>query len=122
MQLPGLPELILFMAAVLAVSAFVITAAGQFPREHRKPALDSPAGAALLWLTIALAAVAVVATLLFAWLVLPWYATVLGGGLMILVAPYVLHPLPDRVVNGPSALVGLSALALVLAGGMWWLA
>lgn len=122
MKLPSLPELILFMAAVLAISAFVITAAGQFPREHRKPALDSPAGTALLWLTIALATVAVVATLLFAWLALPWYATVLGAGLMILIAPYVLHPLPDRVVNGPSALVWLSALALVLAGGMWWLA
>lgn len=122
MELPGVAELIIFMAAVLTISAFVITVAGQFPREHRKPALDGPAGAAVLWLTITLAAAAGIATLAFAWRALPWYAAVLGAGLMILIAPYVLHPLPDRVVNGPSALLALAFLALVLAGGMWWLA
>jgi hypothetical protein len=46
-ELPSWPELALFTAAVLVVSAFVITVAGQFPSEHRKPGLTSPAGAAI---------------------------------------------------------------------------
>ena len=118
-ELPPWPEFVLFSAAVLVVSAFVITVAGQFPREHRKPALASPAGAAILWLTIIATGAAGLAALAFAWAVLPWYAAVIGAGLMVLIAPYVLHPLPDWFINGRSSLVALSVLAVALVAGMW---
>lgn len=118
-ELPPWPEFILFAAAVLVVTAFVITAAGQFPREHRKPALASPAGAIILWLTILAVSAAGIAAMAFALMVLPWYAWVLGAGLMILIAPYLLHPLPDRFIDGRASLVVLSALAVAFAAGMW---
>lgn len=119
-ELPSWPELVLFIAAVLVISAFVITAAGQFPSEHRKPQFASPTGAVILWLTIAAAGVSGLATIAFAWAMLPWYAAVISAGLMILIAPYLLHPLPDWFIDGRSALVLLAALALALVGGMWW--
>jgi hypothetical protein len=119
-ELPPWPQFALFMAAVLVVSAFVITAAGQFPREHRKPALASPEGTIILWLTIAVMSAAGIAAMAFAWAVLPWYAVVIGAGLMILIAPYLLHPLPDWFINGRSSLVVLCALAIVLVISMWW--
>ena len=118
-ELPSWPEFALFTAAVLVVSAFVITVAGQFPREHRKSGLASPAGAVILWLTILAAGAAGLAALAFAWVALPWYAVVIGGGLMVLVAPYLLHPLPDRFIDGPWSLAVLSVLAVALAAGMW---
>ena len=121
-ELPPWPQFALFMAAVLVVSAFVITAAGQFPREHRKPGLASPAGTIILWLTILAVSAAGIAAMVFAWVVLPWYTVVIGAGLMILIAPYVLHPLPDWFINGRSLLVVLCAVAVVLVAGMWWTA
>jgi hypothetical protein len=119
-ELPSLPELALFTAAVLVVAAFVITVAGQFPSEHRKPGLTSPAGAAILWLAIVAVGVSGLATIAFAWATLPWYAAVISAGLMILIAPYLLHPLPDWFIDGRTALVVLAALALALVGGMQW--
>ena len=118
-EVPPWPEIVLFMAAVLVVSAFVIAVAGQFPREHRKPGFASPAGTVILWLSILAAAAAGLAAIAFAWVALPWYAVVIGGGLMVLIAPYVLHPLPDWFINGRSAPVALSALAVALVLGLW---
>ena len=118
-ELPSWPHFVLFMAAVLAVSAFVIAVAGQFPREHRKAGFASPVGAAILWLAILVAGTAGFAAIAFAWVALPWYAVVIGGGLMVLIAPYLLHPLPDWFINGRLGLVVLSALAAALALSLW---
>ena len=104
-------------AAVLV--SVVITAAGQFPREHRKPALASPAGGVILWLSILAVGAAGIAAIAFALMALPWYAWVIGAGLMILIAPYLLHPLPDRFIDGRASLVVLAALAVAFAAGMW---
>lgn len=118
-ELPSWPELALFTAAVLVIATFVITVAGQFPSEHRKPGLASPVGVAILWLAIAAVGASGLATIAFAWATLPWYAAVLSAGLMILIAPYILHPLPDWFLNGRTGLVVLAALAVALVGGMW---
>lgn len=118
-ELPSWLELAVFTAAVLVISAFVITVAGQFPSEHRKPGLASTAGTVILWLTIAAVGVSGLATITFAWATLPWYAAVISAGLMILIAPYMLHPLPDWIINGRTGLVVLAALAVALVTGMW---
>ena len=48
-----------------------------------------------------------------------WYAAVIGGGLMVLIAPFVLQPFGDKFVNGRVAPLLLSALALGLDVGVW---
>jgi hypothetical protein len=73
-------------------------------------------------LAIGVAAAVGVGTVVYAWHVLPWYFAIIGAGLMILIAPYVLHPLPNRIINGRSALIVLAAIALLVGGGMWFTA
>lgn len=115
MALPPLGDLSLFMALVLVLSLYGLAASGHFPAEHRAQALNTAIGALILWGTIALALILTVATLGLAWSRLPLYAAVIGGGGMLLAAPLLLQPFPDRFVNGRRALLSLSLLALLLA-------
>jgi hypothetical protein len=57
--------------------------------------------------------------LVLAWMALPWYATVIGGGAALLFAPLLLQPLPDSFVNGRRGLLVFAAGAVVLAALMW---
>ena len=57
-----------------------------------------------------------------AWMLIPWYATVIGGGGAILLAPLALQVFPDRIVDGKVALIGFAAAAAVLAALLCWLA
>ena len=118
MEWPPVAGLATFMAAILVVVMFIIAASGHFPAEHRKPALAGPAGTAIIVGTSIIVAAVMLIAAVYAWLVLPWYAAVIGAGLMILIAPYALHPLPDSVVNGRGALLFLAVAAAVLAGLM----
>lgn len=120
--LPPWDALAVFMGTVLIVFMVVVAASGHFPREWRAGTLATVAGTAILWLTIAITAATALGAIAFAWALIPWYAAVIGAGLMILVAPYALHPLPDRIVNGPSVLVTLACLAVIADLGMWHLA
>jgi hypothetical protein len=51
----------------------------------------------------------------FAWTALPGYAAVLAAGASVLVAPLLLKPLPDYVIDERSGLVGFAALSALLA-------
>ena len=115
MALPPLPELSLFMALVLVLSLYWLTASGHFPEEHRAASLKTAGGQALLWGTMIIAALLTLAALGFAWVHLPISAAVIGGGLMVLVAPLLLQPLPDSFVDGRRALVIFVALGAGLA-------
>jgi hypothetical protein len=108
-------DLILFMVLLAAVSLHGLAASGQFPREHRVASLQSAAGAAILYGSIAVAMLSLMAGLLFAWQTIPWYAAVIGGGAPILFAPLLLRPLPDQFVNGRAALLSFSAAAAIIA-------
>lgn len=114
MALPPLPELSLFMALVLVLSLYWLTVSGHFPEQHRAASLKGSGGQALLWGTIALCALLTLAALTFAWTRVPLYAAVIGGGLMVLVAPLLLHPLPDSFVDGRPGLLVFAALGLGL--------
>ena len=111
-------DLLLFMALFAAASLVGLAASGQFPREHRAAALRSAAGAAILFGSIAVTLVSLLAGLLFAWQTIPWYAAVIGGGAPLLFAPLLLRPLPDPFVNGRAALLVLSAIAAAIALAM----
>ena len=115
MALPPLPELSLFMALVLVLSLYWLTASGHFPEEHRAASLKTAGGQALLWGTMLIAALLTLAALGFAWARLPISAAVIGGGLMVLVAPLLLQPLPDSFVDGRRGLVIFVALGTALA-------
>ena len=116
-MLPGetLIPLTLFTALLLVFSLHTLAASGQFPREHRAPALASDVGGIVLYGTIAVAITSLVVALLAAWRLIPWYAAVIGGGLAILVAPLVLQQFPDRFVDGRASLLSFAVAGAVLA-------
>jgi hypothetical protein len=113
--------LVLLTALLLVLSLHTLAASGQFPREHRAPALASGLGAIVLYGTIAVAMASLVAALLAAWRLVPWYAAVIGGGLAILAAPLVLQQFPDRFVDGRASLLSFAAAAALLALLLLWL-
>jgi hypothetical protein len=108
-----------FMAGVLAVALYGLTASGHFPVEARSDRLKSWRGVLVLWGTLAVTVLAALSMLLKSWWILPWYLQVIGGGAMLLFAPLLLQPLPDSFVNGRRGLVVFSAGAVLLAGLMW---
>jgi hypothetical protein len=103
------------MALVLVLSLYGLTVSGHFPAEHRATSLRTGAGQLLLWGTIALCAALALAAVVFAWRHVPLYAAVIGGGAMVLMAPLLLQPLPDRFVNGRRGLVMFTGLGVGLA-------
>jgi hypothetical protein len=108
-------DLLLFMALFAAASLHALTASGQFPREHRAASLQSAAGAAILYGSIIVTLLSLVAALRFAWQTIPCYAAVIGGGAPVLFAPLLLRPLSDPFVNGRAALLSFSAIAAAIA-------
>lgn len=111
--------LLLFMALVLVLSLFALTAAGHFPRKPGEP--SARVGAPVLFGSLVVAGACLLAALLGAWRHIPWYAAIIGGGAMILFTPLVLRPLPDAFVDGPAALLVFSGLAVLLAAALVWI-
>jgi hypothetical protein len=113
--------LVLLTALLLVFSLHTLAASGQFPREHRAPALTSGLGVIVLYGSIAVAMTSLVVALSAAWRLVPWYAAVIGGGLAILAAPVVLQQFPDRFVDGRASLLSFAAAAALLALLLLWL-
>jgi hypothetical protein len=109
---------ILFSALLLVFSLYTLAASGQFPHEHRAPALASRLGGIILYGTIAVSVASLLVALLAAWRLIPWYAAVIGGGVAVLMAPLVLQQFPDRFIDGRASLLSFAGanagLALLL--------
>jgi hypothetical protein len=118
----SLIPLVLFTALLLFVSLHALAASGQFPREHRAPALASVFGTVILYGTIAVAFVNLLVAFFAAWRLIPWYAAVIGGGLAILAAPLVLQKFTDRFVDGRASLMSFAGVGALLALLLTWLA
>ena len=114
--------LALFTALFLFVSLHVLAASGQFPREHRAPALTSRLGAIVLYGTIGIAFMSLLVAFFAAWRLIPWYAAVIGGGLAILAAPLVLQQFTDTFVDGRASLMSFAGAGALLALLLIWLA
>src|SRR5436190_11423272 len=110
--------LALFMLLMAAVSLHGLAASGQFPQEHRGAAFRSATGGVILFGSIAVTGLSLLAGLLFAARAIPWYAAVIGGGRPVLFTPLLLRPWPDTFVNGRAALLLFSAIAAVAALAM----
>lgn len=117
----ALVPLAVFTALLLVVSLHTLAASGQFPREHRAPALMSGIGAIILHGTIAIAIACLLTALWAAWRLTPWYAAIIGGGFAILAAPLVLQKFPDRFVDGRASLLVFAAASVALALLLVWL-
>jgi hypothetical protein len=117
----ALIPLALFTALLLFVCLHALSASGQFPREHRAPALASAAGAFILYGTIAVAFLSLLAAFIAAWRLIPWYAAVIGGGLAVLAAPLVLQKFSDRFVDGRASLLSFAAAGAIPALLLIWL-
>jgi hypothetical protein len=105
--------LCLFIAALLALSLLGLAASGHFPRQHRSSAPDIRV--VVLYGSLIVAAICLPVALTVAWLVIPWPAAVIGGGLAILVAPLVLQQLPNGFVDGHAALLSFAGAGAMLA-------
>ncbi len=111
-------DLLLFMGLLLCVALYVLAASGHFPHEHRPASLKSASGTVILYGSMAGACACFLIGLASIWNSVPWYAAIIGGGLAILAAPPILRSFPDGLVNGRAALLGFSALAVVIALAM----
>lgn len=122
LPLTAVLPLILFTLLLLALSLLALTASGHFPAEHRAPAVASGFGLVLLYGAMAFAVLCLLAGLIAAWRLIPWYAAVIGGGGAILIAPLVLQKFPDRFVDGRQSLSIFAGVSVVLAVLLLWLA
>ena len=114
MTLSSWPEISVFMGLVLAISVFIVIAAGHFPARYRMEALRTATGLVILWGSIGILSLSSLVATHFAYALIPWYAAILAAGFMILIAPLLVQPLADRFVNGRSALLVLAFIALAL--------
>ena len=105
----------LYIALVLAIALYGLTASGHFPAAHRTAALRSRFGAGVLFASMAVTLAGFCAALYVAATAIPWYAAVIGGGLAVLFAPLVLARLPDRFVDAPAALAGFAGATVFFA-------
>ena len=112
--------LLLFMMLVLALSLHGLAAAGHFPRERRSPALRSFSGTLILFGSLTIALICLATGLTVVWQRIPWYAAVIGGGAVALLAPLVLQLFSDNFVDSRSALIGFAGAAALLALLIWF--
>jgi hypothetical protein len=113
--------LTIFVLLMLFATLQLLSASGHFPKTSRLPPIAQGSGPAVLWVSMIVTAGSVVAGIAAAWMLIPWYAAVIGGGGAILLAPLALQVFPDRVVDGRIALIGFAAATAVLAALLCWL-
>jgi hypothetical protein len=106
---------------MLLASLQILSASGHFPKASRLPAIAEGSGPAALWTSMIVTVGSVVAGIAAAWILIPWYAAVIGGGAAILLAPPALQVFPDRIVDGKIALISFAAATAVLAALLCWL-
>jgi len=121
MSLASIVPLVIFVTLMLLASLQTLSASGHFPKASRLSAVAQGSGPAVLWTSMIVTAGSVVAGIAATWMLVPWYAAVIGGGAAILLAPLVLQVFPDRMVDGKIALIGFAAAAAVLAALLCWL-
>ncbi|HEY6701491.1 MAG TPA: hypothetical protein VI137_11875 [Pseudolabrys sp.] len=121
MSLASIFPLAVFVALILLASLQALSASGHFPEASRLPAISQGSGPLVLWTSMVVTAGSVAAGIAAAWMLIPWYAAVIGGGGAILLAPLALQVFPDRIVDGKTALIGFAAAAAGLAALLYWL-
>ena len=112
-------ELALFMIVTVFLALYGLTVSGHFPAELRAAALRNAIGTTTIWATFVAAALAAIIAVTAAVRVLPWPASIIGGGAMLLFAPLLLRLFPDRFVNGHLALLAFAGSAMLASLILW---
>jgi hypothetical protein len=113
--LPDWPTLGVFIGLVLAITLYGLALSIHFPSEHRRPSLKGGLGSVVLWGTTAIVIAAAVLAVRLVFAALPLYVAVIAGGAAVLVAPPLLKPLPDRLIDDRGGLMLFAGLAALLA-------
>ena len=113
-----LPFAVLMGAATLQGLA----ASGHFPRRGDGAKSAFQPGPRVLYGSIAIAFLALVAGSAAALRLTSWSAAIIAGGLALLFAPLLLRVFPDRFVDGAGALIAFTSAALAAAAVLIWLA
>lgn len=112
---PDWTVLALFTGIVLCATLFGLALSAHFPAKQRRLSLRGPVGNLVLWGTIGVSMLAALAALRLGLAFLPGYAAVIAGGAAILVAPLLLKPLPDQLIDDRGGLLMFAVLAALLA-------
>jgi hypothetical protein len=110
MSTDALIALVVYMALVLTASLYGLAISGHFPRKQA-----SDIGSIVLFGSIAVVIICLIAGIGAAARLMPWYAAIIGGGLVVLAAPLVLQCFPDRFVDSNAALTAFAGAVLGLA-------
>ena len=78
--LPEWSALAVFFALVLAAALYALVLSVHFPAEHRRPALRSALGTAVLWTTALVTFLSIMAGVRMGWAILPGPVAVLADG------------------------------------------
>jgi hypothetical protein len=105
-------SLALFAAAFAACCLSFFTLAGMFPLTARPVALAGPFGSLLVLSNLALLAVLLAGSLVFAHETLRWTSVVVSGGLIFLFVPTVFQIIPNEWRDSRGGLILLGALQI----------
>ncbi len=99
-----------------------LAASGHFPRRGDGAKSAFQPGPPVLYGSIAVTFLALIAGSTAALRLTSWSAAIIAGGLALLFAPLLLRVFPDRFVDGAGALIAFTAAALAAAAVLIWLA
>jgi len=117
-------QLIPLLSFVLLVSAAALqglAASGHFPLRDRGATSAFEPGRAVLFGSIAITLLALIAGTGAELRLTSWSAVIIAGGFSLLFAPLVLRVFPDRFINGAEALIAFPATTLAATAMLIWL-
>lgn len=119
--LPDWTAFALFAATILSVTLYGLAISVHFPAEHRRASLQGRSGRFVLWGTAVIALASAVIAMGLAYTALPLYAAVIAAGAAILIAPVLLKPLPDALIDDRGGLLLFAAISALLALLLAWI-
>lgn len=105
--------LALFALAAFVASGGAVLVSGFLPRASGPEAARGPVGAVLVYGAAAILALLVIWAIAAA-TALPWAVALVAAGLAFLAAPFAVQPLPERIRESRSGLVGVVALSVLM--------
>lgn len=116
---PNWQALLVFLAASGAASVTFYFLSGTLPVSAAPRGLQSRLGVALVWGNVAMFVVLAALTIWFAAVELRWTSLIVGGGFMVLFAPFFVQDLPRALKDTKAGLACLLIVNLAAAALVW---